>query len=407
MLHMALQLEQQQQQQQLHQEQEPQQQRGRGSKQPRRVAPAGAAAAPATAAPAGLGGCLSPQQLVQCRAAWLSCGSNPQDNREPAVPDSPAASPPAAAGGGAAAAAAPGFGLQRKMFLAAMQLQGLMASPQYEAPTSDGLFSIDIAAQTASGVKLAIEVDGPSHFRLPDMAFTGTTLFRNRQLAARGYVVVSVPYTGWNAAVATQRQQQGQWPGGGQQLRGGQQQQLQLLQQQGLRQQRMPLPPPVQQQQQGQVVAPGGQKLVEGLMGVQYLQGLVDAAVLAATMPRGQGQPLPESSPSPTDSSIVEVNVHPVTPASSQSGVNRGHRQDVAGVVPIEGRQGQQTEQAAPSTFSANRRQGQLTVPSIPPAEGLPDLQTVQQELHENPAAAGPAATSAPRASRRRKRLRS
>jgi hypothetical protein len=415
---MALQLEQQQQ--QLHQQQEPQHQPGRRSKQHQRDAPAGPA--PAAAAAPGLGGCLSPQQLEQCRAAWLSCGSNPQDNREPAAPDSmPTTSSPAPTASAAGApAGAPGFGLQRKVFLAARQLQGLTASPRYEAPTSDGLFSIDIAAQTATGVQLAIEVDGPSHFRLPDMALTGTTLFRNRQLAARGYVVVSVPYTGWNAAVATQRQTQGQWLGSGQQLHEGQQQQLQPLQPlqqqlEGPRQRRhsKPLPPPGQQQQQqqqqgqGQVVTSGGQKLVGGLLGVQYLQGLVDAAVLAATMPRGQCQPLPVSSPSPTDSSIVEANVHPVTPAASQSGVNKGHRQDVAGVVPTEGRQGQQAEQAAPSTSSANRRQGQLTVPSIPPAEGLPDLQAVQQELQGDSAVAGPAARGAPRASRRRRRLSS
>jgi hypothetical protein len=139
------------------------------------------------------------------------------------------------------ASAPAGFSLQLKVFEAAKCLQGLSRAPCYEASTPDGLFSIDIQAETVSGVQLAIEVDGPSHVRLPDMALTGTTLFRNKQLAARGYVVVSVPYTGWNAAVAEQERQQ---------------------------------------QKQGGAVRPG-RAAAEGLLGVAYLQGLVDAAVQA------------------------------------------------------------------------------------------------------------------------------
>ena len=52
---------------------------------------------------------------------------------------------------------------------------------------------------TAGGELLAVEVDGPSHFRRPDGGLMGTTLYRNRALAARGYRVVSVPYREWDA----------------------------------------------------------------------------------------------------------------------------------------------------------------------------------------------------------------
>ena len=56
--------------------------------------------------------------------------------------------------------------------------------------------SIDIAIDGASPV--ALEVDGPSHF-LQDGRQEGSTLLRNRTLAAHGWRVVVVDYREWNA----------------------------------------------------------------------------------------------------------------------------------------------------------------------------------------------------------------
>jgi len=65
----------------------------------------------------------------------------------------------------------------------------------------DGVMKIDVAATTGSGMLLAVEADGPSHFRWPDSdrGVLGSTLYRNRALAARGYTVISVPYYEWNS----------------------------------------------------------------------------------------------------------------------------------------------------------------------------------------------------------------
>lgn len=45
-----------------------------------------------------------------------------------------------------------------------------------------------------AGQPLVLEVDGPHHYRRPDNAMTGTTRYRNRALAARGYTVVTIPW---------------------------------------------------------------------------------------------------------------------------------------------------------------------------------------------------------------------
>jgi hypothetical protein len=73
------------------------------------------------------------------------------------------------------------------------------------------VLSIDITATTAAGVQLAVEADGPSHFRWPDSSdrgLMGSTLFRNRALSARGYTVVSVPYYEWDKLRSQQEKQQ-------------------------------------------------------------------------------------------------------------------------------------------------------------------------------------------------------
>ena len=57
---------------------------------------------------------------------------------------------------------------------------------------------MDVAAlHVASGLRLAVEADGPAHFLRPGREVGGVTLARNRALAVRGFVVVSVPYWEW------------------------------------------------------------------------------------------------------------------------------------------------------------------------------------------------------------------
>jgi hypothetical protein len=172
----------------------------------------------------GLSGVLSQQQVEQCRAGWLQVQ--------------------------AVGVRAKLSDLQLAVFDAVRQLPSALwqqpaAAEQF---TADGLFSIDVAATTALGVKVAIEVDGPSHFMQPGISLEGGTMFRNRALAVRGYVVISIPYWEWN------------------QLRGAEQKQQYLLAKLQLAlQQQQPAPPrqPAvnhgqQQQQQQQQQRPTG-----------------------------------------------------------------------------------------------------------------------------------------------------
>ena len=67
-----------------------------------------------------------------------------------------------------------------------------------EQLTEDGLFSIDIALLIpAHGAKLAVEVDGPTHFRR-DGSLTPKTKMRNLLLEARGWTVISIPVVEWS-----------------------------------------------------------------------------------------------------------------------------------------------------------------------------------------------------------------
>jgi hypothetical protein len=78
--------------------------------------------------------------------------------------------------------------------------------PALERRTADGACVADIAAVTASGRKVAVEVDGPHHYVTLGYqkdgrelrGLGGRTQFRNRALEARGYAVVSIPYWDWN-----------------------------------------------------------------------------------------------------------------------------------------------------------------------------------------------------------------
>ena len=132
----------------------------------------------------GLSGVLTQQQLEQCRASWeqqLTATSMRQLSY-----------------------------LQQSVFDAVLQLppNTWQQQPQSEQPTADKACLIDVAAVTTSGVKVAIEVEGPQHYVQPDNTLTGPTLFRNRALAARGYAVISIPYWEWDELHSKAQQQQ-------------------------------------------------------------------------------------------------------------------------------------------------------------------------------------------------------
>ena len=79
-------------------------------------------------------------------------------------------------------------------------LQDMGAAPQSEHLTEDGLFSIDVALLARDGLcKVAVEVDGPTHFSSSG-AKMGSTLLRDLLLEHRGWTVVSMPYWSINAA---------------------------------------------------------------------------------------------------------------------------------------------------------------------------------------------------------------
>jgi very-short-patch-repair endonuclease len=65
--------------------------------------------------------------------------------------------------------------------------------------------SIDIAIEGA--VPVALEVDGPHHF-LQDGRPEGSTLLRNRMLAAHGWRVAMVDYRVWQHELQTPEQQE-------------------------------------------------------------------------------------------------------------------------------------------------------------------------------------------------------
>lgn len=88
--------------------------------------------------------------------------------------------------------------LQHSVYEAVLQIPELQ-DVRLEVTTADKLWSMDIAAVTAQGHKLAVEVDGPHHHRRPDGRANGSTVFRNKALMYRGYVVVEVPWMEWNA----------------------------------------------------------------------------------------------------------------------------------------------------------------------------------------------------------------
>ena len=68
-------------------------------------------------------------------------------------------------------------------------------------------YSLDLALPSS---RVAVEVDGPSHFLLPDgrgvRRPNGPTLLKRRLLAAAGWRVISVPFYEWDGfATANER----------------------------------------------------------------------------------------------------------------------------------------------------------------------------------------------------------
>lgn len=123
----------------------------------------------------GLPSWLTPQQLQQCKEAWLLETSRQSISS-----------------------------FQQQVYDCAecLGLPGLAA----EQTTSDGWFRMDMTAQV-EGKQLAIEADGPFHFTNPRRTLDGPVQFRNRALAARGYTVVSIPYFDWNGLTTEQQTQ--------------------------------------------------------------------------------------------------------------------------------------------------------------------------------------------------------
>ena len=58
------------------------------------------------------------------------------------------------------------------------------------------LYSIDVLVEF-DGKRVAVEVDGPSHFVGRSQQPTGATLLKQRQLRHFGWQLVSVPYWEW------------------------------------------------------------------------------------------------------------------------------------------------------------------------------------------------------------------
>ena len=92
-------------------------------------------------------------------------------------------------------------------------LQLLNIKYRSEVKVDDGLFSIDIALIPSADLNdedkqgqlklpakpiLCIEVDGPTHFTSNTQQPLGHTLWRNEQLAALGWQVLTVPSQLWH-----------------------------------------------------------------------------------------------------------------------------------------------------------------------------------------------------------------
>ena len=96
-------------------------------------------------------------------------------------------------------------GLQRSVADALADVQVGFEEEHLEPRTG---YSLDLALPSS---RIAVEVDGPSHFLLPDgrgvRRPNGPTLLKRRLLAAAGWRVISVPFYEWDGfATAKERQ---------------------------------------------------------------------------------------------------------------------------------------------------------------------------------------------------------
>lgn len=77
-------------------------------------------------------------------------------------------------------------------------LQALGLQPKEEHITKDRLFAIDVALRGPSAERIAVQVDGQSHFsRNEPFVLSGETEARNRALSSMGWHVVTVPWHMW------------------------------------------------------------------------------------------------------------------------------------------------------------------------------------------------------------------
>ena len=73
---------------------------------------------------------------------------------------------------------------------------------ELEYITADGLFSIDLAVVDR---RVALELDGPSHFTRNTLEPLGHTRLRDRLLSAMGWHVVSIPFFEWDRLHQTEQ----------------------------------------------------------------------------------------------------------------------------------------------------------------------------------------------------------
>eukprot|EP00966_Prymnesium_polylepis_P187428 4345420-Prymnesium_polylepis.1 len=75
-------------------------------------------------------------------------------------------------------------------------LQSMGMEPQEEVCTPQG-YSVDLVVELG-GRRVAVEVDGPSHYLGSSRMPNGATMLKRRQLEAFGWRLVSVPYWEWS-----------------------------------------------------------------------------------------------------------------------------------------------------------------------------------------------------------------
>ncbi|WIA17223.1 hypothetical protein OEZ85_014102 [Tetradesmus obliquus] len=140
----------------------------------------------------GLAGSLKEQQLEQCRQRWKQQLQRLQQ-LQPAVSGSS------------------GSWKQRQVAAAVRRLPSTVVEPGTvleEEIVEDDACLTDIVCTSACGRQLVIEVDGPQHYRYPDQAPTGSTMYRNRALKARDYVLVVIRVSDWDKCSQALREQQ-------------------------------------------------------------------------------------------------------------------------------------------------------------------------------------------------------